>query len=460
MDKQLTAVDFITEIGDDYGIFMNSGNGVRQMKYKDLKGHLTDNDDLILNELAFYMDINKGSSFSSNAASRVDVGGNMHMRQLWEDAGRSILMDANGNYCELSKLDSRYTTDGEYILTAEGALKSAFAHGDMMKIIPQTYGRLQTVGTGAGQFIRLWLSLAPLPGGFIIPRQVVGKFKCSISDSKLRSLPGVVTADTHTIKSFWDLAQARSTNHGLANMDFRNYLLFHMMSKYAWRDSQACKTGDNSLVWGVGLDGSESASDAFNRQKGIKTGATLALGDQDGKAEVLDSNSDTVHSVNVAGFENPWGQKWEMVQGLCSVGTDVYCWRSNFMPSENQPTAATFVDGEVQIVEHVKLTRSTRPSNTAPLPTAMNVVTDGILKGVYFVPETTNADIAYGDGWWYDASGQLWLFGGDSGNGANCGLVYAVSSDAWTNSAANRSARLAYYGSLNKVTTARFKQLA
>lgn len=455
MDKQLTAVDFITEIGDNYGIFMNSGSGVRQMKFKDFKNHLSDNDDLILNELAFYIDINKGSSFSSSASTRVDVGGNMHMRQLWEDAGRSVLMDANGNYCELSKLDCRYTADGEYILNADGTLKTAFAHGDMMKIIPMTYGRTQTIGSGASQFVRLWLSLVPIPGAYIIPRQVVGKFKCSTASSKLRSLPGVVTADSQTIKGFWDLAQARSKNHGLANLDFRNYLLFHMMSKYAWRDAQGCKTGDNSLVWGVGLDGSESASDAFNRQKGIKTGATLALGDADGNAEVTDSNSDTCHSVSVAGFENPWGQKWEMVQGLCSVGADVYCWRSNFMPSENTPTAATFIDGEVPIVEHVKLTRATTDNVTN-----MNIITAHQGQGVYMIPNGSNGSVSYGDNYYYNAAGQLWLFGGYSTSGSGCGLAYASSRTAWTDSAARISARLAYYGDINKVSTARFKELA
>ena len=38
---------------------------------------------------------------------------------------------------------------------------------------------------------------------------------------------------------------------------------------------------------------------------------------------------------------------------------------------------------------------------------------------------------------------KLWLFGGDSNNGANCGLAYAYSPGAWSGSDANFSARLA-----------------
>ena len=55
---------------------------------------------------------------------------------------------------------------------------------------------------------------------------------------------------------------------------------------------------------------------------------------------------------------------------------------------------------------------------------------------------------------------ELWLFGGNSNNGSNCGLAYSNSNNAWTNSYAYFSSRLAYYGPLNRVTTSRFKQLA
>lgn len=37
---------------------------------------------------------------------------------------------------------------------------------------------------------------------------------------------------------------------------------------------------------------------------------------------------------------------------------------------------------------------------------------------------------------------ELWLFGGNSNNGASCGLAYANSNNAWTNANSNISARL------------------
>lgn len=427
-------------------IFGNFGGKVGQITLDNFRMAINENDEEVLNELAFYIDVNKPSSLGS---TMVDVGGNMHMRSLWENSSISILMDENGNYCELNHNDCRYTAEGDYLLNSDGTIVSEFAHGDFMKIIPVTYGRVQQVTVGATTVLRLWLSLVPLPGGYTIPQQVVAKFKASLVSDKMRSLPGQVPANTLTVYSFWGKAQHRSKNHGLTNLDFRNYLLFHMMSKYAYRDCQNCKGTDGTLIWGVGLDGTESTgSDKFSCQRYITTGHTLSLGDNDGKIAVTDADGTTVHGVSVAGFENPWGQYWEMMGGLCSVGTDVYCWRSNIVP-DSAPTAETFKG-----IDHVLITRPTS------VVWGMNIIASENGQGVYMIPKESLSGVGYGDYFWYSESGQLWLFGGSSYSGSNGGLACADSSNAWTSAYANYSARLAYYGPLNKVSAARFKELA
>lgn len=446
MAKKITDAPVVSAVSDSNSIIGNFGGAIGQVSIKVLREGLNQDDEQVLNSLAFYIDVNKASSLGS---TRVDVGGNMGMRQMWEDAAVSVLMDANGNYCRLNRDDSRYTAEGAYLLNADGTIVSAYANCDFMKIIPQTYGRVQTVTVGIATIQRLWLSLVPLPGGYIIPEQVVGKFKASSVGGKMRSLPGYVPDNNKTIYAFFNLAQARSKNHGLANLDFRNYMLWHMMSKYAYRDSQNCKGSDGTLVWGVGLDGTESTStsDKFNAQKGIKTGSTLSLGDYDGKVANTDANSQTVHSINVAGFENPWGQYWETVHGLCSVGTDVYCWRSNFIPT-GTPTAETFAN-----VEKVVLTRP----ETAQW--GMNIITSEKGQGVYMIPKQTVSGISYGDYYSYDADGQLWFVGGSSVSGASCGLAAASSNSVWSYSSANLSARLAYYGYTTEVSAKKLAEL-
>lgn len=448
MTKKVTDKPLVSQMSDTDSVLGVFGGKMSRMSITDFRSNLNENDNMVLNELAFYIDVNSESSLGS---TRVDVGGNMHMRAMWEASHVDILMDKNGNYCELNPNDCRYTADGEAVVDIEtNAILDKWKNCDMMKIIPLTYGHIQTVQIGASTLHRLWLSLVPLPNGYIIPQQVVGKFKAGNVSGAMRSLPNMTPDNTKTINEFWNCAQTRSKSHGLANLDFRNALLFYMMSKYGYRDSQNCKGGDGTLVWGVGLDGTESiGSEKFTDQRYIKTGHTLSLGKHDGKVAVADNNGTTVHGVNVNGFENPWGQYWEMVQGICSVGSDVYHWRSNVMPT-GTPTAASF-----DHIDHVVLQRATSYNVTQ-----MNMIASEQGQGCYMTPKGSVGGISYGDDYWYNAAGQLWLFGGASADGTRCGLAAEDSGYAWARSHPLFSARLAYYGDINKVSSARLAELA
>ncbi|MGN1229912.1 MAG: hypothetical protein ACI4T5_09730 [Prevotella sp.] len=442
------AVDTLTDSDFVYGAF---GGATRKMTIGNFRKNLNQNDQQVLNDLAFYIDIN---SASSKGSARVDVGGNLGMIDTLWGMRQNVLMDANGNYCHLSRNDSRYTEDGELIIdTSTNQLRSKWSNCDMMVILPESYGKIQAVTVGSTTKYLPWFSAVPLPGGFTIPQQVVGMFKATNVSSAMRSLPGYVSDSSATINTFWSRAQTLSKNHGLANLDFQNYLLFYMMSKYGYRDSQGCKSADGSLVWGVGLDGTENTSGSsdsgFTRQSSIKHGACMSLGLNDGNAAVTDSAGGTAHSVNVAGFENPWGQRWEMRQGLCSVGTDVYCWRANWLPT-GTPTASSFSK-----VDYVKLTRATSSGQTL-----MNIVSSTEGQGVYMIPKASASGIAYNDYYYYSESGQLWLFGGHSVDDSKCGLAYSRSLDGWSDSFPAFSARLAYYGTVKRVTPTELAKIA
>ena len=60
----------------------------------------------------------------------------------------------------------------------------------------------------------------------------------------------------------------------------------------------------------------------------------------------------------------------------------------------------------------------------------------------------------------WKANNKLVLFGSTSYDGADCGLAVSGSSSVWSLSAASLSARLAYYGDINKVSSARLAELA
>ena len=189
MTKKVTDKPLVSHMSDTDSILGVYGGKLARMSIPEFRSHLNDNDNLVLNELAFYIDVNKASS---NGSKRVDVGGNMHMRAIWEAAHVDILMDKNGNYCELNPNDCRYTAEGEAVVDIEtNAILDKWKNCDMMKIIPLTYGHIQTVQIGASTLHRLWLSLVRLTNGYIIHQQVVGKFKAGNVSGAMRSLPNM-----------------------------------------------------------------------------------------------------------------------------------------------------------------------------------------------------------------------------------------------------------------------------
>ena len=113
------------------------------------------------------------------------------------------------------------------------------------------------------------------------------------------------------------------------------------------------------------------------------------------------------------------------------------------------PTAASF-----DHIDHVVLQRATSDNVTQ-----MNMIASEQGRGCYMIPKGSVSGISYGDYYWYAEAGQLWMFGGASFDGAYCGLASAHSLYAWSDSNSNISARLAYYGEVNKVSAARLAEL-
>ena len=114
------------------------------------------------------------------------------------------------------------------------------------------------------------------------------------------------------------------------------------------------------------------------------------------------------------------------------------------------PTAASF-----DHIDHVVLQRATSENVMQ-----MNMIASEQGQGCYMIPKGSVRGISYGDYYWYNAAGQLWRFGGRSAGGADCGLAAANTHFAWTDSDSGVSARLAYYGDINKVSSARLAELA
>ena len=87
---KITDKGFVTTLTDDYSVFLNAGNSLKQRTVKNFRQHLNDNDAEVLNDLAFGFAVNEASA---SGAARVDTYGNDHMRAIWEDMKEIVLMD-------------------------------------------------------------------------------------------------------------------------------------------------------------------------------------------------------------------------------------------------------------------------------------------------------------------------------------------------------------------------------
>lgn len=440
--------------GSDY-VMVVAGGTLKRITLDNLRVMMEENQQQFLDENAFYIEPNTASP---RGAAYVVTGGNELVKQTWLSKITGVLMSPDGHYCRLNPNDSRYTIDGDQVVK-DGAVVDAYKNADWMGMLDGGYWNyLQEVTIGGVRHIRHHIALVPLPGGWYTQNVPVGMFKCVVQGGQLRSIPFVVPTASYNIDQFFNYAQARSMNHGLAGEPFRNLLLVYMLSKYGYRDIQNLQSADGTKIFGPGLDGTEKKAgtatiDDFSRQKGIKTGACLALGRNDGKVAVLDKDNGTCHSVNVGVWENPYGQYWEMDGHLCSVGTDVYQWDANFLPQVGTPTADHFAN-----VAHTKLQRSTVSFNAGFTFDISLITTSGAQRASY-VPRSLHSGISYGDYYSYAASGQLWLVGGSSYSGAMCGLACADSNYAWTLSYAYYSARLDFHGAIAEVTSSQLKSI-
>lgn len=439
-----------TLLSSDAILLQNSGGHFEKIQFSDFQQYLANVANYTFDDVAFYVDINKASTTSTSTV--VDRGGSSYMKSLWTGMWKMAIMSPSGHFSYLSGSNNCYTSDGTKVmnyaagLAADGAtaeyhynLLSSFSNCNVMGQIPKTYFHAQEITVGSVTFYRLWFSIVAFGNQNIIPEQWVGIFKGKVdANGKLRSIPNAIPTGNKTIYQFWQAAQLMGTNYGLANGDFQTQLHAFLFANYGSRDIQNA-TKDGSVVFGPSLDGSEntkaSASDGFTRQQGIVTGATLSLTAQDGNVGTIDGVGGNVHVSRIGYFEGVYGQYWEMRCGMASLANDaannVYLWKTNFCPS-SAPTADTFANIPCQIV-----TRST-------VGNSKWCIGDHLLS---CVPTGSGiSGISTGDAFYYDAAGQLWLWGGDSAESSGCGLSDSASTAGWTSSASDFAARLAFFG--------------
>lgn len=273
------------------------------------------------------------------------------------------------------------------------------------------------------------------------PEMLLSTFEAyTNTDGTLMSVWGVASTASQTMATF--ISQAKSNGPLWSIGDYRSHATIARMF-CAYYKTTNISTSNSAIP----------CSGGTKRYNYGVTGATITLGNRDGKKAT--TNDTSYYSTNFLGLEDCYYSKWEFVQGINIL-------KGKYVVYDG----GSFPDKDVAELEAAGAT-NIRVVGYEPNPAATdgyNGWTKAVAQGKYgdVVPtahggsETTY----YSDYSWFNPTGnRIFLRSGDSGNGSLCGVFVANAHGASSNSWTNVGARLAFYGKIVVVDSDTFKKM-
>lgn len=273
------------------------------------------------------------------------------------------------------------------------------------------------------------------------PEMLLSTFEAyTNTDGTLMSVWGVVSTASQTMATF--ISQAKSNGPLWSIGDYRSHATIARMF-CAYYKTTNISTSNSAIP----------CSGGTKRYNYGVTGATITLGNRDGKKAT--TNDTSYYSTNFLGLEDCYYSKWEFVQGINIL-------KGKYVVYDG----GSFPDKDVAELEAAGAT-NIRVVGYEPNPAATdgyNGWTKAVAQGKYgdVVPtahggsETTY----YSDYSWFNPTGnRIFLRSGSSGNGSRCGVFVTAASNASSGSWAHIGARLAFYGKIVVVDSDTFKKM-
>ena len=273
------------------------------------------------------------------------------------------------------------------------------------------------------------------------PEMLLSTFEAyTNTDGTLMSVWGVASTASQTMATF--ISQAKSNGPLWSIGDYRSHATIARMF-CAYYKTTNISTSNSAIP----------CSGGTKRYNYGVTGATITLGNRDGKKAT--TNDTSYYSTNFLGLEDCYYSKWEFVQGINIL-------KGKYVVYDG----GSFPDKDVAELEAAGAT-NIRVVGYEPNPAATdgyNGWTKAVAQGKYgdVVPtahggsETTY----YSDYSWFNPTGnRIFLRSGSSGHGSRCGVFVAHANDASSASWAIIGARLAFYGKIVVVDSDTFKKM-
>jgi hypothetical protein len=333
--------------------------------------------------------------------------------------------DGSAAIAYLNSTDSNKWEDGSTVNRT-----GAYHYVYYMVHFPKYYYRTELVSIGK---FKLYISDRKLTDSYKEEREcLIGVFEAYNTDGKLTSRPDTTSTGNQTIETFFNQAQTNGLNWGLIDYRAHKTIANLFCAKY----------GNTN----ISTDNSSIPCSGGTRSWDGSTGATVSLGNRDGKSS---------KSSNFLGLEDCYYGKYEFVQGINIIDRQwiVYDGGLKVNTDLSGLTSAGYTNVR-QIV-------ASSSSNTAA--SSSNWIT-GIAHGEYadIMPTYVSggSDTTYYADYYYQNTGnRVLLRSGYSGDGSSCGVFCSSAYHASSYSSSSFGSRLGFYGNIVVKTKEEFLAL-
>lgn len=273
------------------------------------------------------------------------------------------------------------------------------------------------------------------------PEMLLSTFEAyTNTDGTLMSVWGVASTASQTMATF--VSQAKSNGPLWSIGDYRSHATIARMF-CAYYKTTNISTSNSAIP----------CSGGTKRYNYGITGATITLGNRDGKKAT--TNDTSYYSTNFLGLEDCYYSKWEFVQGINILKGKYVVYDGGSFPDKDVAELEAAGATNIRVVGY-----EPNPAATA----AYNGWTKAVAQGKYgdVVPtahggsETTY----YSDYSWFNPTGnRIFLRSGYSDYGSLCGVFLANANNASSGSWTAVGARLAFYGKIVVVDSDTFKKM-
>lgn len=273
------------------------------------------------------------------------------------------------------------------------------------------------------------------------PEMLLSTFEAyTNTDGTLMSVWGVASTASQTMATF--ISQAKSNGPLWSIGDYRSHATIARMF-CAYYKTTNISTSNSAIP----------CSGGTKRYNYGVTGATITLGNRDGKKAT--TNDTSYYSTNFLGLEDCYYSKWEFVQGINILKGKYVVYDGGSFPDKDVAELEAAGATNIRVIGY-----EPDPAATAAYNGWIKAVAQGKYGDVVPTAHGGSETTYYSDYSWFNPTGnRIFIRSGSSDHGSRCGVFLAIAHYASSASWASIGARLAFYGKIVVVDSDTFKKM-